>query len=156
MALIQVNWRPEPKQLRYFGLTGAAFTSVLGVSLRSGLSLIDALETSGRASGRPLLHVEAAKLRDQVNLGRRLSDVIVTCDYLPAFAQRMMAAGEEAGELPKMCEIVARNYDREVVHLTKNVTTIIEPIMIVGLAGVVLIVALAIFLPMWNMAALIG
>jgi type II secretory pathway component PulF len=55
-----------------------------------------------------------------------------------------------------MCDIVARNYDREVVHLTKNVTTVIEPIMIVGLAGIVLIIALAIFLPMWNMAALIG
>ena len=138
------------------GLALSRFTNVLGISLRSGLSLIEALEMGGRASGRPLLQIDAEKLRDQVNLGGRLSDAVVTCQYLPAFARRMIAAGEEAGELPKMCEIVARNYDRDVVHLTKNVTTVIEPIMIVGLAGIVLLIALAIFLPMWNMAALIG
>jgi type II secretory pathway component PulF len=68
----------------------------------------------------------------------------------------MLTAGEEAGELSKMCTVVTRHYDREVTHLTKNVTTVIEPVMIAGLAGVVLLVALAIFLPMWNMAALVG
>jgi type II secretory pathway component PulF len=52
-----------------------------------------------------------------------------------------------------MCSIVARHYDREVAHLAKNVATVIEPVLIVGLAGIVLLIALAIFLPMWNMAA---
>jgi type IV pilus assembly protein PilC len=138
------------------GLALSRFTNVVGISLRSGLSLIEALEMAGRASGRPLLQRDAEKMREQVNLGGRLSDAIGTCQYVPAFARRMIAAGEEAGELPRMCEIVARNYDREVVHLTRNVTTVIEPIMIVGLAAIVLLIALAIFLPMWNMAALIG
>ena len=54
-----------------------------------------------------------------------------------------------------MCRLVARHYDREVKHLTKNLGTIIEPIAIVGLGGVVLVVALAIFLPMWNMGTLL-
>lgn len=140
-------------------LRGAAisrFTNVLGISLRSGLSLIDALEMGGRASGRPLLQIEADKLRDQVNIGGRLSDVIVTCEYFPPFTRRMLAAGEEAAELPKMCEMVSRSYDRDIEHMAKNVTTVMEPIMIVGLAGIVLLIALAIFLPMWNMAAVIG
>jgi MSHA biogenesis protein MshG len=77
------------------------------------------------------------------------------CSYLPGFARRLLTAGEEAAELSRMNEIVARHYEREVTHLTKNVATIIEPILIVGLASVVLIIALAIFLPMWNMAVLI-
>ena len=110
----------------------------------------------GRSSGRPLLLAEAEKLREQVNIGGRLSDVLVTCQYLPTFTRRMIAAGEEAGELPRMCEIVARNHDRDVMHLAKNVTTVIEPILIAGLAGIVLLIALSIFLPMWNMAALLG
>ena len=54
-----------------------------------------------------------------------------------------------------MCEIVARNYDCDVSHLAKNSATVIEPILIAGLTGIVLLVALAIFLPMWNMAAII-
>ena len=111
---------------------------------------------SGRASGRPLLQADAQKLRDQVNTVGRLSDVIVTCQYFPTFTRRMIAAGEEAAELPKMCEIISRNYDREVQHLAKNVSTLIEPVMIVGLAGIVLIIALAIFLPMWDMGALMS
>ena len=131
------------------------FSTVLGVSLRSGLNLIDALDIAGRASGRPLMMADARKLCNQVNQGGRLSDVILECEYLPTFVKRMLASGEEAGELPRMCEIIAKNYDREVTHLAKNVSTIIEPVLIVGLASIVLIIALAIFLPMWNMGELI-
>jgi type II secretory pathway component PulF len=138
------------------GLAIGRFATVLGVSLRAGLSLIDALELAGAASGRPLMQTEAENLRDQVNLGGRLSDSILACQYVPPFMRRMIAAGEEAGELPRMCDVVARNYDRDVEHLTRNVTTLLEPILVAGLAGVVLIIALAIFLPMWNMAALLG
>jgi type II secretory pathway component PulF len=137
------------------GVAISRFASVLGVCLRSGLGLIDALEMSGKASGRPLLMADAQRMRDQVNLGGRLADVIVRCEYLPPFTRRMIASGEEAGELPRLCSVVARDYDRDVMYLTKNVSTVIEPVMIVGLAGVVLLIALAIFLPMWNMATLI-
>ncbi len=138
------------------GMAVSRFANVLGICLRSGLSLIDALEISGRASGRPLMQADSQYLRDQVNRGGRLSDSINNCHYLPAFTRRMIASGEEAGEVPKMCDIIARNYDREVTQLAKNVTTVIEPVLIVGLAGVVLVIALAIFLPLWNMAALMG
>ena len=95
-------------------------------------------------------------MRDQVRAGGQLADVMVTCTYLPPFTRRMLTAGEEAAEMSKMCDIVARHYDREVQHLTKNIATVIEPVMVVGLAAVVLLIALAIFLPLWNMAALIG
>ena len=94
-------------------------------------------------------------MSDQVKNDGRLSEVLLTCKYLPGFARRMIASGEEAAELPKMCRPAARHYDREVMHLTKNLGTIVEPIAIVGLAGVVLVVALAIFLPMWNMGTLL-
>jgi type II secretory pathway component PulF len=91
-----------------------------------------------------------------VNSGGKLSDVFAVCGYLPPFTRRMLAAGEEAAEMSSMCEVVARHYDREVHHASKNVTALIEPIMVIGLAAVVLVIALAIFLPMWSMAALIG
>lgn len=138
------------------GLAVSRFAHVLGLSIRSGVSLLDAIEMAGAASGRPLMVSDAEKMREQVNQGGRLADVLLTCTYLPPFTKRMLSAGEEAAELPKMCSIVARHYDREVAHLAKHVATVIEPVLIVGLAGIVLVIALAIFLPMWNMAALIG
>lgn len=138
------------------GVAVSRFTHVLGLSIRSGVSLLDGLAMAGASSGRPLMIEDAEKMREQVNLGGRMADVLLTCSYLPPFTKRMLSAGEEAAELPKMCSIVARHYDREVGHLAKNVATVIEPVLIVGLAGIVLVIALAIFLPMWNMAALIG
>jgi type II secretory pathway component PulF len=138
------------------GLAVSRFAHVFGVTIRSGLSLIDALELSGRAAGRPLLLADVEQMRDQVRVGGRLSDVLATCRYLPAFTRRMLSAGEEAAELSRMCDIVARHYDREVSHLTRNAATVIEPILIVGLAAVLLVIALAIFLPLWDMAALIS
>lgn len=138
------------------GYAISRFTTVLAISLRSGLNLIEALDLGGHASGRPLLQKQIQKLRDQVNSGGRLAEYMGACSYLPALSRRMLATGEESGDLPKLCDIVANHYDREVAHLAKNVTTVIEPILIVGLAGIVLIVALAIFLPMWNMGTLVG
>ncbi len=138
------------------GLAVSRFAHVLGTSLQSGLGLIEALEMAGNSSGRPMLQSDIEKMREQVKDGGRLADVMLACAYLPGFARRMIAAGEETAEMPRMCEIVARHYDREVDHLTKNLPTVIEPILIVGLAGVFLIIALAIFLPMWDVGTLMG
>ena len=138
------------------GLAVSRFAHVLGTSLQSGLGLIDALEMAGGSSGRPLLQADIEKMREQVKEGGRLTDVMLACAYLPGFARRMIAAGEETAEMPRMCEIVARHYDREVAHLTKNLPTVLEPLLIVGLAGVFLIIALAIFLPMWDVGTLMG
>ena len=137
------------------GLAVSRFAHVLGICLQSGLSLLDALDMSGKASGSPMLQADAQKMREQVNHGRRLAEVMLACAYLPGFARRMIASGEEAAELSRMCQIIARHYDREVDHLTKNITTVIEPLLIVGLAGIVALIALAIFMPMWDMASLI-
>jgi type II secretory pathway component PulF len=67
----------------------------------------------------------------------------------------MLTAGEQSAELPRMCGIVARHYERESSGLAKNISTVIEPVLIVAIACVVLVVALAIFLPMWDMVKLV-
>ncbi len=138
------------------GVAVGRFAQVLGLCIRSGLSLIEALDMAGQASGRPMLIADGHRLAEQVKQGGRLSEVLMACSYLPPLARRMLTAGEEAAELPRMCAIVAGRSQREVAHLAKTVSDLIEPLLIVLLAGVVLIVALAIFLPMWNMAALIS
>jgi len=142
----------------YFGsmlraLAVTRFSRVLGVSLSAGISLVDAVEQAGRASGRPMLAQEMADAARQVRMGSSLADAIASTSYLPIFAKRMLAAGEEAAELPRLCTVVARRYEREAEHLSKNLGTLIEPLLIAALTGVVLLVALGIFLPMWDMAS---
>ncbi len=138
------------------GLAVSRFAHVLGTSLQSGLGLIEALDMAAGASGRPLLQADVQKMTYQVKQGGKLADVMLACAYMPGFARRMIAAGEETAEMSRMCEIVARHYDREVEHLTKNLPTVLEPILIVGLAGIFLVIALAIFLPMWDIGNLMG
>lgn len=140
-------------------LTGVAvsrFASVLGISLRSGIGLIDALSMAGRASGRPLLMSDTERMVAQVRSGGRLRDVVRDCDYLPGFVKQLISAGEESGEIPRLCGVIAQHFSRETKHLTKNLATVIEPILIAGLTGVVLIIALAVFLPMWDMVKIVG
>jgi type II secretory pathway component PulF len=138
------------------GLSVARFSRVLGLCMSSGLGLIDALSMAGKASARPALARDVERIIDQVKAGGRISAVLVACEYIPPFAKRMLTSGEESAEMAKMCTIIARHYERDTTGLTKNIATIIEPVMIVLIAGVVLIVALAIFLPMWNMASLMN
>jgi len=140
-------------------LIGAAtgrFARVLGLCLGAGLGLLESIDMAGRASNRPLLIRDARRLVERVRGGDRLATALRDCAYLPPFARRMLAAGEEAGELTRLCGVVARQYDRDTEHLTKNMATILEPVLIAVMTGVVLVVALAIFMPMWDMVGLVG
>jgi MSHA biogenesis protein MshG len=130
----------------------ARFARVLGISLSSGMDVIDSLLIAARATGRPIFVNDAESMANKLRQGERLSDVLQTTRYLPPFAKRMIGAGKDSKELARSCEIVSRHFDRESSNLLKNVNTIIEPVMTVALAGIVLLVALSVFLPMWQMA----
>jgi len=132
------------------------FAHVFGISLSSGLGLIDCLEMAGRASARPILLKDAMRMAEQVAQGGTLTNVLPSCPYMTGFVRRLISAGEQSADLPSMCQIIARHYDREVRYLAKNMSTLIEPVMVVALASIVLFVALSIFLPMWNMMAVMG
>jgi MSHA biogenesis protein MshG len=138
------------------GLTISRFCRIFSLSLSSGLGLIESLELAGKAAGRPLLTRDVTKMVAQVRSGGRLMDVLTVCQYLTPFTKRMLVAGEQSAELPKMCGVITRHYEHETSHLTKNLSTVIEPVLIVAIAGVVVVIALAIFLPMWDMAKLVG
>jgi len=133
----------------------ARFTRVLGLSVSSGVGLIEAIEMAGRASGRPMLQRDARRMVEQVRSGGRLRDALATCTYLTPLARRMIGAGEEAAELSQMCETAARHHEHQAKALAKNIGTVIEPVLVVAIAAVVLMIALAIFLPMWNMMSLL-
>jgi len=138
------------------GLAVSRFSRVFGLCLSSGLGLIEAIQMAGKAAARPMMQRDAERMVEQVRTGGRISTVLIACTYMPPFAKRMMTSGEESAELTKMCGVIARHYERDSAAISKNISTIIEPVLIVLIAVVVLFVALAIFLPMWNMVKLMG
>lgn len=135
-------------------VTASRFARVFSIGLDSGLDAIESLELSGRATGRPAFVIECDRMGERLRSGDQLSDVMSGTAYLPHFARRMMAAGKDAKELSSASAIVAKHYDREAEHLTKNINTFIEPILTAMLAGIVLMLALSVFLPMWQMVSM--
>jgi MSHA biogenesis protein MshG len=74
----------------------------------------------------------------------------------PPLVLQMMAVGEETGELSELLDEVAGFYQREVDYSLKNLSAAVEPIMIVVVGGMVLVLALGVFPPMWEMIAKVG
>lgn len=156
LALDRVLHRVPYLREFLIGVACGRFAGVLGLGLSSGLGLIDSLEMSGRSAGRPMLAADTRLMVSGVTHGKRLTETISQCAYFPGFVRQLLRAGEEAGELPRMCGVISRHYARETRHLAKNASTVMEPVLIAGLTGVVLVIALAVFLPMWDMASLVG
>jgi MSHA biogenesis protein MshG len=128
----------------------------LAVSLEAGLPMIQALTLLSRSAGNEFMAEKLLRLRDAVERGDSLSRAATTSGIFPSLILQMMLVGEETGELTRLLEEIAGFYQREVDYRLKNLTALIEPILIVFVGGMVLILALGVFLPMWNMIAKVG
>ncbi len=135
-------------------VTTARFSSVLGIGLDSGIEVIDAIEIASASTGRPVFVAECEKMCTEMRSGTSLEDVINTSRSLPSFARRLLGSGKDSAELSRAGGIIARHYDRMADHLTKNINTIVEPMITIAMAGIVLLIALAVFLPMWQMVSI--
>jgi MSHA biogenesis protein MshG len=131
-------------------------TRCLSISLQAGLPMIQALTLLSRSAGNEYLAERLLRLRDAVERGDSLSRAATTSGVFPSLVLQMMLVGEETGELNRLLEEIAGFYQREVDYRLRNLTALIEPILIVGVGGLVLILALGVFLPMWNMISKVG
>lgn len=135
-------------------VTTARFSRVLSIGLDSGIEVIGAIEIAAGATGRPVFQDECVRMCDRMRSGEGLSDVINRSQGLPSFARRLLGSGKDSRELAKASAIIARHYDRRSDHLAKNINTIIDPMITIAMAGIVLLVALSVFLPMWQMISI--
>lgn len=162
---VRNTWRSPSGRLRiesilmrmpYIGtmLTAVAtarFSRVLSIALSSGIEVIEAIWIAGRATGRSVFVAECEWMCDRMRSGESLAQVLNQSKRLPSFARRLLGAGKDAEEMAGTGRIIARHYDRISDHLSKSVNTVIEPMITIAIAVIVLIVALSVFLPMWQM-----
>jgi MSHA biogenesis protein MshG len=131
-------------------------TRSLAISLEAGLPMIQALTLLSRSAGNEYLAERLLRLRDAVERGDALSRAAGAAGIFPPLVLQMMLVGEETGELTRLLEEVSSFYQREVDYRLRNLTAMLEPLLIVGVGGMVLILALGVFLPMWNMIGKVG
>jgi type II secretory pathway component PulF len=135
-------------------VTTARFARVFGLSLSSGLDVVESLEIGGSSTGRASFKVECSMVCGRVRSGDDMHKVLDEVSSLPGFAKRMLSAGKDSSELSRSCSVVAKHFEREADHLTKSISQMLEPLLTICLAVVVLLVALSVFLPMWKMVAI--
>lgn len=132
------------------------FTYIFGMLMRSGVSILDTLEITSATVGNAVISREVDKLRGSVKEGSGLSRPLKQSGVFTPLVVQMISVGEESGKLDEMMAKVSQYYDREVEYTIKNLSTLIEPALIITMGGMVLFLALGIFLPMWDMARVIS
>jgi MSHA biogenesis protein MshG len=131
----------------------ARLSRSLSISLSAGMPMLQTLSVISKAAGNDYMAERMTRLRMAVERGDPLSRAAASVDMFPPLVLQMMGVGEETGELPQLLDEVAGFYEREVDYTLKNLSAAIEPILIVFVGGMVLTLALGIFLPMWEMIA---
>ncbi len=129
----------------------AKFARVFSTLQAGGVSILEILSVTAKVVDNVVISSIVRGLRDSVQEGLGIAAPLKQSGLIPPLVIQMIAAGEESGALDEMLEKVADYYDEEVDHAVKNLSSMIEPILLLFMAGLVLFLALAIFMPMWDM-----
>jgi len=131
--------------------TLARFARSLALSFKSGIPIVQALNTVGMVVDNEFMRSKVEQMRDGVERGESILRTAHATGVFNPTVMQMIAVGEETGDMDGLMFEVAGMYERDVEYEVKNLSAQIEPVMIVVLGGMVLVLALGIFLPMWDL-----
>ncbi len=131
--------------------TLARFSRSFAMAFKSGVPLIQALTVTARAVDNDFVAERVLSMRNSVERGENLTRTAAATGLFPPLVLQMFAVGEETGAIDRMMDDVADFYEREVDYELKNLSSAIEPILIIAIGIMVLVIALGVFLPMWDM-----
>jgi MSHA biogenesis protein MshG len=135
--------------------TLARFARSYALALRSGVPLIQALTTVAQTVDNAFIADKVDQMRDGVERGETILRAAIGAGVFTPVVLQMIAVGEESGTIDEMMEEIAGMYQSEVEYELKTLSQQIEPILIVMLGGLVLVLALGIFLPMWDLGKVV-
>lgn len=129
----------------------ARFSRTFALMLQAGVPLNQSLSLSAEALGNKYLEARLMEMKSSIEAGGSISNTAIATGIFTPLVIQMLSVGEETGRIDELLIEVADFYDREVDYDLKTLTARIEPLLLVVVAGMVLILALGIFLPMWGM-----
>lgn len=130
----------------------ARFTRTLGTLLSSGVPILEALDIVGRTSGNGVVEKGILIARDKVAEGSDIATPLMDTGVFPGMVVQMIGVGESTGAMDEMLSKIADFYEEEVDDAVKAMTSLIEPIILVGLGGGVGGMLIAMYLPIFEMA----
>jgi len=133
----------------------ARWSRTLATLIASGVDIMRALEITAQTAGNWVVEDETASLRLRVEEGASIAQPLIESSVFPPMIAQMVKIGEETGELEKMLGKVADFYEDEVDAAITALTSIIEPLMMVGVGVMVGIIIISMYLPMFKMLSLV-
>jgi len=128
------------------------FARALSMTLQSGVPLVQGMTVLSRAVDNEFIGERVLQMRDGIERGESISRTAAATGLFPPLVLQMFAVGEDTGAIDSLLAEVADYYDREVDYDLKNLSSAIEPILLVVIGAMVLVLALGVFLPMWDLA----
>ena len=131
--------------------TLARFARSLALALQSGVPVVQSLTTVAQVVDNDFIGQRIEQMRDGVERGESVLRTAVAAGVFTPVVLQMIAVGDETGELDALMREVADLYERDVEYEVRTLSQQIEPILIVGLGALVLVLALGVFLPIWDL-----
>lgn len=132
----------------------AKFTRTFGTLIKSGVPILQALDTVAKTSGNKVIEKAILEAREAIREGERIADPLRKSAIFPPMVIQMISVGEETGNLDTMLSKISDFYDQEVDNAVKGLTSMIEPIIIVVMGLVIGSIVIAMFMPMFELGNL--
>ena len=130
----------------------ARFTRTLGTLLQSGVPILDALEICAKTSGNVIIEQAIMYVRARISEGKNMGEPLAETRVFPDMVVQMISVGEQTGALDQMLNKIADFYEEETDIAVAGLTSAIEPILMVGVGGMVGVVLMAMYLPIFSLA----
>jgi len=137
-------------------VTMARFSRTLATLVAAGVDIIKALEITGTTSGNAVVEEALANVRARVHEGVPIAQPLIENPVFPPMVSQMVKIGEETGELDAMLGKIADFYEDEVDSSIQSLTSIIEPLMMIGVGAMVGVIIISMYLPMFKLLSLIN
>ena len=127
------------------------FTRTFGILLKSGLPVLEGLDLVGKASGNAVITRACDDVKNQMENGQGFTESFRSTGKFPEMVLQLMATGEESGGLDTMLQKTSDFYDREVEASVHSISTLIEPLMLVLVGGILGVMVLGMFMPIFTL-----
>ena len=134
----------------------AKFTRTMGTMLSSGVAILEALDIVAKTAGNKTIERAIYTVRSDISEGRTMADPLQESGVFPSMVCQMIAVGESTGALDAMLDKIAIFYDEEVDQAVDNLTSLIEPFMLLFLGVTIGGLVIAMYLPIFKMAGAVG
>lgn len=134
----------------------ARFSRTLATLVSSGVPILQAIEITGQTAGNSVVENAMVEVRENIKSGESIARPLERVPIFPPMVTQMIAIGEETGALDTMLHKIADFYEDEVDSAVKSLTSIIEPIMMIVIGGLVGLIIISMYLPIFNMMKLVN